>query len=140
MLSPYDVPGDFMSHLRINTCSRKYDSWKDLIYDPDRRYRPDDYLPDYARHFTAVEMGQWFWSMFPAGVGLPDQEAVRRYADSVPDSFRFTVKVPNAITPTHPYAKQPKRSLSVTIRAFPHTLSIISHAADQDYQPPEEST
>jgi len=51
MPSGYDIPAEFTGHLRIGACSWKYDSWKGLVYDPDKRYRPDDYLPDYARHF-----------------------------------------------------------------------------------------
>ena len=77
----YDIPAEFAGHVRIGTCSWKYDSWKGLVYDPDRQYRPDDYLPDYAKHFTTVEIDQWFWSLFPtrreaAGPGYG--EAVRR--------------------------------------------------------------
>ncbi len=110
MSSAYDIPPEFAGHLRIGTCSWKYDSWRGLVYESDKHYRPDDYLPDYARHFNTVEIDQWFWSLFPAGVRLPDAEVVKRYADSVPDDFRFTIKAPNAITLTHSYAKQPKGS------------------------------
>jgi len=95
-------------HFRVGTCSWKYDSWKGLIYDPDKRYRPDDYLPDYARYFNTVEIDQWFWSLFPGGTRLPDPRIVKQYADSVPEGFIFTVKAPNSITLTHHYAKQPK--------------------------------
>ncbi len=90
----YGIPAELAGHLRIGTCSWKYDSWKGLVYDPDKRYRPDDYLPDYAKHFTAVEIDQWFWSLFPTGARLPDRVVVKRYADSVPDNFRFTIKAP----------------------------------------------
>ncbi len=110
MSSEYDIPAEFAGHLRIGTCSWKYDSWKGLVYEPARRYRTDDYLADYARHFTTVEIDQWFWSLFPAGVRLPDPQVVRRYADSVPDGFRFTIKAPNAITLTHAYAKGPREA------------------------------
>jgi uncharacterized protein YecE (DUF72 family) len=108
MPSGYDIPTGYSNHLRIGTCSWKFDSWKGLVYDPDKRYRPDGYLPDYARQFATVEIDQWFWSLFPTGVRLPDPDAVKRYADSVPGDFRFTIKAPNAITLTHAYAKQPK--------------------------------
>lgn len=72
MQSGYDIPAEFAGHLRIGTCSWKYDSWKGLIYDLDKRYRPDDYLPDYAKYFNTVEIDQWFWSLFPTGVRLPN--------------------------------------------------------------------
>ncbi len=123
MPSGYDIPAAFTGHLRIGTCSWKYDSWKGLVYEPDKRYRPDDYLPDYARHFNTVEIDQWFWSLFPAGARLPDPDAVKRYADSVPDDFRFTIKAPNAITLTHSYAKQPKGSERLANEPNPHFLS-----------------
>jgi len=124
MLSGNDIPGELASHLRIGTCSWKYDSWKGLVYEPNRQYRPDDYLSDYARHFTTVEVDQWFWSLFPAGVRLPDPQTVKRYADSVPESFRFTVKAPNAITLTHPYAKQARGSEHLANEPNPHFLSV----------------
>jgi uncharacterized protein YecE (DUF72 family) len=123
MSSGYDIPAEYVGHVRIGTCSWKYDSWKGLVYERDKRYRPDDYLPDYAQHFTTVEIDQWFWSLFPTGVKLPDPDTVRWYADSVPDDFRFTVKAPNAITLTHPYAKQSQGAQRDAGRPNPHFLS-----------------
>ncbi len=102
-----EIPKPFAGHLRIGTCSWKYDTWKGLYYDPARKYRADDYLPDYAKHLDSVEVDQWFWSLFPAGVRLPETRTVETYAASVPDDFTFTVKAPNALTLTHYYAKQP---------------------------------
>jgi uncharacterized protein YecE (DUF72 family) len=48
---------------------------------------------------------QWFWSLFPAGPKLPDPATARAYAESVPDGFLFTVKVPNSLTLTHYHAR-----------------------------------
>jgi uncharacterized protein YecE (DUF72 family) len=124
MSAGYDIPRKFAGRVRIGTCSWKYDSWKGLVYDPDRRYRPEDYLPDYARHFTTVEIDQWFWSLFPTGARLPDPDAAKRYADSVPDDFRFTVKAPNALTLTHSYARQPKGSQRHANEPNPYFLSV----------------
>jgi uncharacterized protein YecE (DUF72 family) len=123
MASGYDIPAQYAGRVRIGTCSWKYDSWKGLVYEPDKRYHPDDYLPDYAQHFTTVEIDQWFWSLFPTGVKLPDPDTAQRYADSVPDDFRFTVKVPNSLTLTHSYAKQPKGSEHHANEPNPHFLS-----------------
>ncbi len=120
----YDIPAEFAGRVRIGACSWKYDSWKGLVYEPDKRYRPEDYLSDYARHFTTVEIDQWFWSLFPGGARLPDPDMVRRYADDVPDDFRFTVKAPNAITLTHFHAKQPKGSGHLANEPNPHFLSV----------------
>ncbi|MBT7302788.1 MAG: DUF72 domain-containing protein [Victivallales bacterium] len=103
------VPEPLRPFLRLGTCSWKYDSWKGLLYDAARKYRAADYLADYAKHLTTVEIDQWFWSLFPTGITLPAPDTVRQYANSVPDDFRFTVKAPNAITLTHYYGKQPAR-------------------------------
>jgi uncharacterized protein YecE (DUF72 family) len=99
------IPRRLKPWLRIGTCSWKYDSWKGLVYDKEKTYRAQDYLADYAKRFGSVEVDQWFWSLFPAGIRLPEPRDVRRYAESVPDDFVFTVKAPNALTLTHFYAK-----------------------------------
>jgi len=119
MLEPLDIP--HQGKLRIGTCSWKYDSWKGIIYQ-DHKYGPYDYLADYALYFNTVEIDQWFWSLFPQGIKLPDPNVVHRYSDSVPTSFRFSVKAPNAITLTHFYAKQPKASQSYANQFNPHFL------------------
>jgi uncharacterized protein YecE (DUF72 family) len=118
------IQDKYKPYLRIGTCSWKYDSWKGLVYDPEKKYHSYDYLPDYARYFNTVEVDQWFWSLFPQGAKLPDSETVRRYADSVPDDFLFTVKAPNSITLTHYYAKQPSTSKAYANRPNPHFLDI----------------
>ena len=81
-------------------------------------------MADYAKHFRTVEIDQWFWSLFPTGAKLPDPDVASRYADSVPDDFRFSVKAPNAITLTHFYAEQPKGSEGRLNEANPHFLSV----------------
>jgi uncharacterized protein YecE (DUF72 family) len=101
------IPEEYASTLRVGTCSWKFDSWKGLLYEQGKTYRPDDYLREYAKHLRSVEVDQWFWSLFPQNVRLPDVQTVRQYAESVPDDFRFTVKAPNALTLTHFYSKQP---------------------------------
>lgn len=103
------IPEDLRPFLRIGTCSWKFDTWKGLFYDPSKTYRPDDYLPDYARHLDTVEIDQWFWSLFPGGIRLPDIGTVKTYAESVPDDFIFTIKAPNSLTLTHFYAKQTRK-------------------------------
>ena len=103
------IPREYQACLRIGTCSWKFDSWKGLFYDSSKNYKPDDYLVDYARHLDSVEIDQWFWSLFPGGVKLPDISTVKTYTDSVPDDFVFTVKAPNSLTLTHLYSKQPRK-------------------------------
>jgi uncharacterized protein YecE (DUF72 family) len=103
--------------LRIGTCSWKYDSWAGLVYSGSGK---GNYLAEYARRYDTVEVDQWFWSLHgPGSVSLPKPETVREYADAVPEDFRFTVKVPNALTLTHFYRKNPAEPL----RENPHFLS-----------------
>jgi len=101
------IPEEYQPYLRIGTCSWKYDSWKGLYYEKGKNYRPNDYLSDYAKHLNSVEIDQWFWSLFPGGVKLPEARTVKIYSESVPDDFIFTVKAPNSLTLTHFYSKQP---------------------------------
>jgi uncharacterized protein YecE (DUF72 family) len=106
-----------MATCHIGTCSWKYGSWEGLVYSSKK---PDNYLREYASHFGAVEIDQWFWSLFgPDKVRLPDPAVVREYVTSVPSEFVFTVKVPNSITLTHFYRKQK----SETLTPNPHFLS-----------------
>lgn len=118
------VPNKISSNIRLGTCSWKYDSWKELIYDADKNYKSDDYLEDYARYYNTVEIDQWFWSLFPKGAKLPDSETVKRYADSVPDDFLFSVKAPNSITLTNYYAKQPAALKVYANRPNPYFLDV----------------
>jgi uncharacterized protein YecE (DUF72 family) len=61
-----------------------------------------NYLAEYARKYGCVEIDQWFWSLFgPDKVVLPQTKAVAEYAASVPETFRFGIKLPNALTLTH---------------------------------------
>jgi uncharacterized protein YecE (DUF72 family) len=118
----FSVPKEFWGLLRLGTCSWKYDSWKGLIYEPGKAYRPDDYLVDYAKHLDSVEVDQWFWSLFPGSLRLPDPAVVRRYAKSVPDDFVFTIKAPNALTLTHYYAKQTPQHADIAGKPNPAFL------------------
>lgn len=109
--------GDCMAELRIGTCSWKYPSWRGLVYSGSKNI---NYLEEYARKYTTVEIDQWFWSLFGAeGVRLPNPADADAYRRSVSDDFRFTVKAPNSITLTHHY-RQVKTDPLV---ANPHFLS-----------------
>ncbi len=95
--------------LRIGTCSWKYDSWKGLVY-PDKE--KINFLSEYAKHFKTVEVDQWFWSLFePKKAVLPKDSDLKSYAKSVPDNFKFTIKIPNSITLTHFYNKDKTAAL-----------------------------
>ncbi len=102
----------------IGTCSWKYDSWRGLVY-PDTG--PFNYLRQYSQCYHTVEVDQWFWSLFDDDTALlPKPAVVREYAQSVPDNFVFSVKVPNSITLTHHY----KKNRTDPLRVNPHFLSI----------------
>jgi uncharacterized protein YecE (DUF72 family) len=116
------VPPQLSRYLRVGTCSWKYPSWKGLLYDREKRYRPQEYLRDYARSLDSVEVDQWFWSLFPNQVRLPNVRTVREYAESVPEDFVFTVKAPNALTLTHFYSRQPAASASFAGAPNPYFL------------------
>jgi len=118
------IPAEHAAHLRIGTCSWKYDSWKGLVYREGASYKGADYLADYAKLLGAVEVDQWFWSLFPAGAKLPEARTVEEYAASVPDGFEFAVKAPNAITLTHFYARQPKAYSEYANRPNPDFLNV----------------
>jgi uncharacterized protein YecE (DUF72 family) len=92
-----------MAELRIGTASWKYPSWHGLVYSAPKGI---DYLAEYAERYDTVEVDQWFWSLFGGDkVRLPDPEDVASYRRAVPDGFRFSIKIPNAITLTHFYRK-----------------------------------
>jgi uncharacterized protein YecE (DUF72 family) len=81
-----------MARLRVGSCSWKYPSWAGLVYS---RADGIDYLAEYARKYSTVEVDQWFWTLRPSPTD------VARYLAAVPSSFRFTVKAPNALTLVH---------------------------------------
>ncbi len=92
-----------MSQLRIGTCSWKYGSWKDLVYSESKGI---NFLEEYARRYDTVEIDQWFWSLFEGNDPvLPKSRDVDEYLKAVPESFRFSIKVPNSVTLTHYYNK-----------------------------------
>lgn len=106
-----------MEDLKIGTCSWKYESWKGLIYSD---LAAQNYLLEYSQHFNTVEIDQWFWSLLTQNkVLLPTEKDVKLYAESVPDDFKFTIKIPNSVTLTHFYNKDRTRLL----KPNPHFLS-----------------
>lgn len=103
--------------IRIGTCSWKYDSWKGIIYPHKEKF---NYLTEYSKHFSTVEIDQWFWSLHSSDkVGLPKEKDVLDYSQSVTDIFKFTIKIPNSITLTHFYQKKKTDPLI----SNPHFLS-----------------
>ena len=106
-----------MIPLHIGTCSWKYPSWHGLVYSAPEGI---NYLSEYSAKYDTVEVDQWFWSLFGKDkIGLPNPKEVAEYRKSVPDTFIFTVKVPNSITLTHFYRKNKQQPLVKN----PHFLS-----------------
>jgi len=85
--------------LHIGTCSWRFSAWTGLVYSG----RPGtEKLAEYAGRYGCVEVDQWYWSLFGADkVVLPQAKAAAEYAASVPEGFRFGVKLPDALTLTH---------------------------------------
>jgi uncharacterized protein YecE (DUF72 family) len=87
--------------IHFGTCSWKYKDWQGIIYPKEGKY---NFLQEYAKHLDTVEVDQWFWSLFGKDkIKLPESKAVTEYLLSVPEDFKFTIKVPNSITLTHFY-------------------------------------
>jgi uncharacterized protein YecE (DUF72 family) len=100
-----------MAKIRFGTCSWKYDSWQGLVYSDRAK---ENYLLEYSKKYDTVEIDQWFWSLFGIDkVSLPQPNVVEEYTNSVPDDFRFTIKIPNSITLTHFYRKVKTHPLEV---------------------------
>lgn len=103
--------------VHIGTCSWKYESWRGLVYSD----TPQNRLQEYARHYDTVEVDQWYWSLYgPQKVVLPNPKVAQEYAAAVPNTFRFAVKLPNALTMTHFRQAQKTDALVPN----PHFLSV----------------
>lgn len=103
--------------IRIGTCSWKYDSWRGIVYSDNDKI---NYLEEYSKYYSTVEIDQWFWSLFPPNkVVLPQKAVVNEYKKSVPKDFKFTIKVPNSITLTHFYS----RNKNGELKTNPYFLS-----------------
>ncbi len=89
--------------LSIGTCSWKYPSWEDLVY---QAGSSESLLSQYAGRYRTVEVDQWFWSLGKRSVGLPDPEVVKAYARETDEEFRFTIKAPNALTAPFAYGSK----------------------------------
>ncbi|MHC1696112.1 MAG: DUF72 domain-containing protein [Eubacteriales bacterium] len=66
-----------------------YDHWINRFYPG--TLKKSDWLDYYSQHFTAVEINSTFYN-------IPKGQAVRRWFEGTPDSFRFVVKGNNHIT------------------------------------------
>jgi uncharacterized protein YecE (DUF72 family) len=78
-----------MHPIRVGACGWSYKDWVGVFY-PDGT--PDGaFLSHYAEHFPIVEVDSTFYR-------TPSQATVRGWHDKTPDSFSFSLKVPQVIT------------------------------------------
>ena len=71
--------------LFVGSSGWSYPSWKPGFYPPGSRN--EDFLALYAERLPVVELNS-------TGYRLPSAEQFRRWAEQVPDGFRFAVKAP----------------------------------------------
>ena len=71
--------------IRVGTSGWSYPSWRGGFYPAGMQ--PADFLHFYAERFDTVELNS-------TGYRLPSEDQFRRWAESVPDGFRFAVKLP----------------------------------------------
>ena len=75
--------------LRLGTQGWNYPSWVGPFYPPETR--PTEFLRTFARAFETVEVDSTFYA-------TPPVSTVRGWASRTPESFRFTLKLPQEIT------------------------------------------
>jgi uncharacterized protein YecE (DUF72 family) len=78
---------------KIGTCSWKFDSWAGLVYSRSCATAAQC-LREYSGKFRTAEIDSWFYR-------LPDEDTVNSYLANVDGEFRFTCKIPSAISLTH---------------------------------------
>jgi uncharacterized protein YecE (DUF72 family) len=75
--------------IRIGTCAWGFKDWRLAFYPPD--LPESHWLEFYARTFPAVEIDSTFYSP-------PSADIARRWVELTPAQFRFSCKLPRAIT------------------------------------------
>ena len=73
--------------IRVGTSGWSYPSWRPGFYP--EGLAPMEFLRFYAERFETVELNS-------TGYRLPSEDQFRRWAEAVPDGFRFAVKLPLA--------------------------------------------
>jgi uncharacterized protein YecE (DUF72 family) len=71
--------------IRIGTSGWSYPSWRPGFYP--EGLQPSEFLGFYAARFETVELNA-------TGYRLPSEDQFKRWADAVPDGFKFAVKLP----------------------------------------------
>jgi len=76
-----------MIHIGLPSWSTR--EWRGTLFDADAP--PEDYLPQYASVFNAVEGNTTFY-------GIPTAATVQKWREQVPADFRFCFKMPKSVT------------------------------------------
>ncbi len=71
--------------IRVGTSGWSYPKWRPGFYP--ESLQPAEFLRFYAERFDTVELNS-------TGYRLPSEDQFRRWAEAVPDGFRFAVKLP----------------------------------------------
>ncbi len=77
------------SNLRLGTSSFATDDWAGVFYPEGTR--PERYLEEYARRFSAVEIDATFYR-------VPSSRQVDGWRERTPEGFTFAAKVPQTVT------------------------------------------
>jgi uncharacterized protein YecE (DUF72 family) len=75
--------------IRIGACAWHFDEWQGSFYPAD--LPESEWLEFYARFFPAVEIDSTFYS-------APAETTIQRWIEITPSAFRFSCKLPRAIT------------------------------------------
>jgi uncharacterized protein YecE (DUF72 family) len=84
-----DTAPSLVRRAAVGTSGWSYPSWRPGFYPAGSR--PEDFLHLYASRLRAVELNA-------TGYRLPSEDQFRRWAEQVPDGFRFAVKAPPRVT------------------------------------------
>src|SRR5881409_3011854 len=105
-----------MSRILIGTSGFSYRDWVGPFYPPGTWSR--DFLPFYAQHFDTVELNTTYY-------GIPDPRVIAQMEKRTPPSFRFLVKLNQAMT--HEGSQDPE-----LYRQFRDVLEPLKQAGKYD--------
>ena len=77
------------SNLHLGTQSWSCNDWGGVFYPEGTR--PTDYISEYAKHFSSVEIDSTFYR-------IPSEKTVSAWSEKTPRSFIFSAKIPQVIT------------------------------------------
>lgn len=96
----------------VGTSGYSYKEWKGRFYP--EKLPAKEMLSFYAQHFSTVEINNSFYKM-------PTVSVVESWAEQVPESFRFVLKAPQAIT----HFKRLKAECQESLNEFLETASAL---------------